>query len=83
VIEEKEVLLYTDLIFPGCAFSFFLFALCTTTWRWLNLARTQLTDTGSVAELEIGHTGPHPWAVKEVQITNVNTGASATFNIDR
>eukprot|EP00967_Tisochrysis_lutea_P091808 scaffold132098_cov18-Tisochrysis_lutea.AAC.3 len=43
----------------------------------------QLLDTGSISELELGHTGPNSWDVREVFVTNTTTGASARFEINK
>ncbi|KAF5839075.1 Lipase/lipooxygenase [Dunaliella salina] len=43
----------------------------------------QLLNTGSISELEIGHTGPNSWDVKQVSVTNTTTGVSASFIFDK
>ena len=46
-------------------------------------ALESLPDTGSIKQLEIGHTGPEPWFVQEVMVLNQATGVMGIFEVAR
>lgn len=48
-----------------------------------SLASFTIPCTGGIIALEIGHTGPEPWFVKEVLVVNETTGARGLFEVNR
>jgi hypothetical protein len=42
-----------------------------------------LKDTGSIKQLGVMHTAPHPWFLSEVLAINESTGVQGLFKADR
>jgi hypothetical protein len=42
-----------------------------------------LPDTGTVAQLEVQHSGTDPWFLQSIMVLNQTTGAQASFRAER